>query len=68
MFDLVYMVMDSTNQALSSVQSVVYIFYKYTFTNSQRGYGAAIVVCMLVIIMAIAFLLQKSEKKWVFYN
>ncbi|MCD7734986.1 MAG: sugar ABC transporter permease [Clostridiales bacterium] len=67
-FDLIYMVMDNTNQALSSVQSVVYIFYKYTFTNGDRGYGATIVVCMLVIIMALTFLLQKSEKKWVFYG
>lgn len=67
-FDLVYMVMDETNQALSSVQSVVYLFYKYAFTNGNRGYGAAIVVCMLVIIMILTFILQKSEKKWVFYN
>ena len=67
-FDLVYMVMDETNQALSSVQSVVYLFYKYAFTNGDRGYGAAIVVSMLVIIMIITFVWQKSEKKWVFYN
>ena len=67
-FDLIYMVMDNTNQALSSVQSVVYIFYKYTFTYGDRGYGAAIVVCMLVLIMILTFILQKCEKKWVFYN
>lgn len=67
-FDLIYVVMDRTNQALPSVQSVVYIFYQYSFANNQRGYGAAIVVLMLIIIMAITFLLQKSEKKWVFYN
>lgn len=67
-FDLVYMVMDNTNKALSSVQTVVYLFYQYAFTYANRGYGAAIVVCMLVIIMFITFLLQKSEKKWVFYN
>ena len=67
-FDLVYMVMDNTNRALKSVQSVVYIFYQHAFTYNDRGYGAAIVVCMLAIIMVITFLLQKSEKKWVFYN
>ncbi|MCC8103224.1 MAG: sugar ABC transporter permease [Lachnospiraceae bacterium] len=67
-FDLIYMVMDTTNQALSSVQSVVYLFYKYAFTNGNRGYGAAIVVCMLVFIMAITFLLQRAEKKWVYYD
>lgn len=67
-FDLIYMVMDNTNKALSSVQSVVYLFYDYAFTKANRGYGAAIVVVMLGVIMAITFLLQKSEKKWVNYS
>lgn len=35
---------------------------------NNRGYGAAIVVCMLVIILALTRLLQATEKKWVFYN
>lgn len=67
-FDLIYMVMDKTNQAISSVQSVVYLFYQYAFTYGNRGYGAAIVIIMLVIILLITRLLQWSEKKWVFYN
>ena len=67
-FDLIYMVMDISNQAMKSVQSVVYIFYQHAFSYNDRGYGAAIVVCMLVVIMLVTFLLQKSEKKWVFYN
>ena len=67
-FDLIYMVMDKSNPALPKTQTVVYYFYNTSFTYNQRGLGAAIVVCMLVIIMAITFILQKSEKKWVFYN
>lgn len=67
-FDLIYMVMDNTNRALKSVQSVVFLFYQYAFTYGNRGYGAAIVVVMLLIILAITFILQKTEKKWVFYN
>ncbi len=67
-FDLIYMVMDNSNAALPSVQSVVFLFYQQAFTFNQRGLGAAIVVCMLIIILLITFILQKSEKKWVFYN
>ncbi|MBQ9010533.1 MAG: sugar ABC transporter permease [Clostridia bacterium] len=67
-FDLIFMVMDKTNQALRSVQSVVYLFYTEAFTYKDRGMGAAIVRCMLVVILVITFILQKSEKKWVFYN
>lgn len=67
-FDLIYMVIGKTNQALDSVKSLVYIFYDYAFILGNRGYGAAIVVCMLVVIMIITLVLQWSEKKWVHYS
>ena len=67
-FDLIFMVMDKSNAALPKTQTVVYYFYDYAFTRNLRGIGATIVVCMLVIIMLITFILQKTEKKWVFYN
>ena len=62
------MVMDDSNRALPSVQTTVYYFYTQAFKYNNRGLGAAIVICMLVIIMLISFILQKTEKKWVFYN
>lgn len=67
-FDLMFMVMDKTNVALKSVQSVVYLFYTYAFTNSNKGYGAAIVVFLVAFIMIVTFFMQKLEKKMVFYN
>lgn len=67
-FDLMFMVMDKTNQALNKTQSIVYLFYTYAFTNSNRGYGATLVVILVVFIMIVTFFLQKLEKKIVFYN
>lgn len=67
-FDLMFMVMDKTNQALNKTQSIVYLFYTYAFTNSNRGYGATLVVVLVVFIMIVTFFLQKLEKKIVFYN
>ena len=67
-FDLMFMVMDKTNQAFSKVESVVYLFYQYSFTNNNKGVGSALVVVLLVFIMIITLILQKSEKKFVFYN
>ena len=67
-FDLMFMVMDKTNMALNRTQSVVYLFYQYTFTNGNKGYGAALVMVLVVFIMLITFILQKCEKKFVFYN
>ena len=67
-FDLMFMVMDKTNQALKQVQSVVYLFYQYAFTNGNRGYGATLVMVLLVFILIITVIMQKAEKKLVFYN
>ena len=67
-FDLMFMVMDKTNVALKQTQSIVYLFYQYAFTNGNKGMGAAIVVFLLIFILAITFVLQKAEKKFVFYN
>jgi multiple sugar transport system permease protein len=67
-FDLMFMVMDKTNVALPKVQSIVYLFYQYAFTNGNKGYGATLVVILLVFIMILTFILQQAEKKIVYHN
>ena len=67
-FDLMFMVMDRTNQALSKVQSTVYVFYEYSFNQGNKGYGAAIVMILVVFIMIVTVIMQRAEKRFVFYN
>ncbi len=67
-FDLMFMVMDKTNVALKKTQSIVYLFYQYAFTNGNKGYGATLVVVLLVFIMILTVILQKIEKKVVYQN
>ena len=67
-FDLIYMVMDEANPALHKTQSLVYLFYKYAFIQKNLGYGATIVVFLLVITMLITLCQLLIQKKWVFYN
>ena len=66
-FDLMFMVMDKTNVALPKVQSVVYLFYQYSFTNGDKGTGAALVMILVVFIMILTFILQQAEKKLVYH-
>jgi multiple sugar transport system permease protein len=66
-FDLIYMVMDRTNPALPKTQSIVYLFYKYSFVNNNRGYGSTIVMLLLLIVMIMTVIQMKLQKKWVFY-
>ena len=67
-FDLMFMVMDKTNVALTKVQSVVYLFYDYAFTKGNKGYGATLVVLLLIFIMILTVILQQAEKKLVYHN
>ena len=67
-FDLMFMVIDKTNQALQNTQSIVYLFYDYTFAQSNKGYGATLVMILVAFIMIVTVIMQKCEKKFVFYN
>jgi len=67
-FDLVYMVMDKTNPALKNTQSIVYLFYQYSFTNGNKGYGSTIVMVLLAVIMVITVIQNIGQKKWVYYQ
>ncbi|OTN89564.1 hypothetical protein A5819_002062 [Enterococcus sp. 7E2_DIV0204] len=66
-FDLIFMMIDKTNAALPKTQSLVYLFYKQSFIMNDKGYGSAIVMVLLVIIMLITVLQVKVQKKWVNY-
>lgn len=67
-FDLIYMVIEKNNPAFTKVQSLVYLFYNYSFEQNNMGYGATIVVVLLVVIMILTVLQMIGQKKWVFYN
>lgn len=67
-FDLIYMIMDRSNPALSKTQSLVYLFYQYSFVQKNFGYGSTIVVLLLMFIMVITVFQMFAQKKWVHYN
>lgn len=67
-FDLIFMIIDKNNPALIKTQSLVYLFYQYSFVENNRGIGSAIVVLLIFIIMIITILQMKLQKRWVHYN
>lgn len=66
-FDVIYMMLDVTSPAYDSTVSLVYLFYNNSFKYSNKGYGSAIVMLLLVIIMIITAIQMKVQKKWVNY-
>ncbi len=67
-FDVIYMVIDNNNPALNKTQSLVCLFYKYSFQQSNKGYGSTVVVVLLMVIMLFTVLQMIGQKKWVHYN
>jgi multiple sugar transport system permease protein len=67
-FDSIYMIMSTTNPAMPKTESIVYLFYQYSFVNGNKGYGSTIVILLLAVIMVITAAQMKLQKKWVFYN
>ncbi|WP_317326721.1 sugar ABC transporter permease [Turicibacter sanguinis] len=66
-FDVIFMMIDKTSMAIESTQSLVYLFYQHSFIVNDKGYGSAIIMLLLAIIMVITFIQSKIEKKWVHY-
>ncbi len=67
-FDLIYMVMSQTNPALNDTQSLVYLFYKYSFRELNLGYGSTIVMILLLLILIVTAFQLWAQKKWVYYR
>lgn len=67
-FDYIYMMIDRTNSAIDQTQSLVYLFYKNSFIMNDKGYGSAIIMLLLVIILIITAIQLKLQKKWVHYQ
>jgi multiple sugar transport system permease protein len=67
-YDLIYMMVDSSNPALTSVQSLMYLFYRESFVSGNRGYGSAIVVWTVFLIGIVTVIQFIGQKKWVNYE
>ena len=67
-YDLIYMMVEETNPALTSVQSLIYLFYRESFVAGSRGAGSAIAVWTVLIIGIVTVFQFIGQKKWVNYE
>lgn len=67
-YDLIYMMVEETNPALTSVQSLIYLFYRESFVAGSRGSGSAIAVWTVLIIGVVTIIQFIGQKKWVNYE
>ena len=67
-YDLIYMMVEETNPAVTSVQSLMYLFYRSSFVAGERGYGSAIVLWTVLLIGLVTVIQFYGQKKWVNYD
>ena len=67
-YDLIYMMVEETNPAVTSVQSLMYLFYRSSFVAGDRGYGSAIVIWTVLLIGLVTIFQFIGQKKWVNYD
>ncbi|TMD64280.1 MAG: sugar ABC transporter permease [Chloroflexi bacterium] len=75
-FDLVYLMFgpsttggsSTTNIAILSTETVVYLFYKHAFTLDNQGYAAAIAMLLFVIILIVTAIQFRLQRRWVYYS
>ena len=67
-YDLIYMMVDQTNPALTSAQSLMYLFYRESFIAGNKGYASAIVVWTVLLIGLVTLVQFIGQKKWVNYE
>ena len=67
-YDLIYMMVEETNPAVTSVQSLMYLFYRESFVAGSRGSGSAIVIWTVLLIGMITVIQFIGQKKWVNYD
>ncbi|TKK91624.1 sugar ABC transporter permease [Herbidospora galbida] len=69
MFDLIFIMLRSVNNtALADSKTIVYLFYEKAFVQFQQGYGAAIAIVLLIVIMIATALQFRLQRSWVFYG
>ncbi len=67
-YDLIYMMVEDTNPAVTSVQSLMYLFYRESFVAGSRGMGSAIVIWTVLLIGLVTIIQFRGQKKWVNYD
>lgn len=67
-YDLIYMMVDTTNPVITSAQSLMYLFYRESFIAGNRGYASAIVIWTVALIGVVTIFQFWGQKKWVNYE
>ena len=67
-YDLIYMMIEESNPAITSAQSLMYLFYRESFISGNRGLGSSVVIWTVALIGLVTAVQFWGQKKWVNYE
>lgn len=67
-YDLIYMMVEESNPALTNAQSLMYLFFRESFVTGNRGLGSAVVIWTVLVIALVTAVQFWGQKKWVNYE
>lgn len=67
-YDLIYMLIEEANPAITSAQSLMYLFYRESFITGDRGLGSSVVIWTVALIGLVTAVQFWGQKKWVNYE
>ena len=68
MFDVIFLMIGPEGYARESVQTLIFLFYEQGFIQGNKGYAAAIVLVLFVLIAMITAVQFWFQKRWVHYE
>ncbi|KKB86097.1 sugar ABC transporter permease [Devosia limi DSM 17137] len=68
MFDIIYLMIGPEGYALESTQTLIFLFYEQGFIHGSKGYAAAIVLLLFLIIALVTAFQFWLQKRWVHYE
>ena len=67
-YDLIYMMVEESNPALTSAQSLMFLHHDGSFVAGNKGYGSAVVIWTVLLIGIVTAFQFWGQKKWVNYE
>lgn len=68
MFDVIFLMIGPDGYAVESTQTLIFLFYEQGFIQGNKGYAAAIVLVLFLIIALVTAFQFQLQKRWVHYQ
>ena len=68
MFDVIFLMIGPDGYALESTQTLIFLFYEQGFIQGNKGYAAAIVLVLFLVIALVTAIQFQLQKRWVHYE